>query len=332
MGLLLAFAVAGGLAQLVDGTLGMGFGVTSATVLLLLGVAPAVASAATHAAKLPTTFVSGLAHWRVGNVDKGVLLRVAVPGMVGGFVGAVVLTTISLSSAKAWMSGLLLFFGAVIFARFGLGMRLLPQPQGGDTARWLFPIGLLGGFVDATGGGGWGPVVTPSLLTVTAREPRKVVGTVSAAEFLVAVSVSTGFLTGTAHEDIPWLPVLGLVLGGVLVAPFAARLAGRLPHAPMGTAVGGLIILVNSITITGAMGGMPLVLDILGMSATVAVTTVVALRAWRREKTEKAAMAEMAQDPDYDANPDSAANPDNAPNGQQVVGPTTSEVSAPMTA
>ena len=288
MGIVLAFAVAGGLAQLVDGTLGMGFGVTSATVLLMLGVAPATASAATHAAKLPTTLVSGLSHWRVGNVDPKVLVRVAVPGMLGGFLGAVVLTSISLESAKAWMSGLLLFFGAVIFARFGLGVRLIPVPEKGETTRWLSPIGLLGGFVDATGGGGWGPVVTPSLLTVTRHEPRKVVGTVSAAEFLVAVSVSAGFLTGLAHSDIPWLAVGGLVIGGVIVAPFAARLAGRLPHAPMGTMVGGLIVLVNGITITAALGGLPGWLDWGLMLGVVAGTTAVAVRAWRRERDSRA--------------------------------------------
>lgn len=284
MGIIAAFALAGGLAQLVDGTLGMGFGVMSATVLLLMGVAPATASAATHAAKLPTTLVSGFSHWRVGNVDPKVLVRVALPGMVGGFIGAVVLTSISLASAKAWMSGLLLFFGLVIFARFGLGVRLIPVPERGNTARWLSPIGLLGGFVDATGGGGWGPVVTPSLLTVTRHEPRKVVGTVSAAEFLVAVSVSTGFLTGLAHHDIPWVAVGGLVLGGVIVAPFAARLAGRLPHAPMGTMVGGLIILVNGITITTAIGGLPGWLDWTLIVGLLAFTAAVATRAWRAER------------------------------------------------
>ena len=195
MWIVAAFALAGGLAQLVDGTLGMGFGVTSATALLFMGVAPVTASAATHAAKLPTTLISGLSHWRVGNVDTAVLLRVALPGAVGGFLGAVVLTNVSLASSRAWMSGLLIFFGLVIFARFGLGVRLIPTPQSGHTARWLSPIGLLGGFVDATGGGGWGPVVTPSLMPVTRHEPRKVVGTVNAAEFVVAVSVSLGFLT-----------------------------------------------------------------------------------------------------------------------------------------
>lgn len=293
MGILFAFAIAGGLAQLVDGTLGMGFGVTSATVLLMLGVAPATASAATHAAKLPTTLVSGLSHWRAGNVDKAVLLRVALPGMVGGFIGAVVLTNISLSSAKGWMSGLLLFFGFVIFTRFGLGIRIIPTPSGGSTARWLSPIGLLGGFVDATGGGGWGPVVTPSLLTVTKHEPRMVVGTVNAAEFLVAASVSMGFLTGTVQHGIPWVAVAGLVIGGVIVAPFAARLAGRLPHALMGTLVGGLIILVNGITIVGALGGLPGWLDATLMALVIVVTGVVAMRAWRRER---AVAAEQSSD------------------------------------
>src|SRR5690349_15261284 len=131
MGIVVAFALAGGLAQLVDGTLGMGFGVTSATVLLFMGVAPVTASAATHAAKLPTTLISGLSHWREGNIDTAVLVRVALPGAVGGFLGAVVLTNISLASAKGWMSGLLLFFGLVIFARFGLGVRLIPTPTNG---------------------------------------------------------------------------------------------------------------------------------------------------------------------------------------------------------
>ncbi len=296
MWVLAAFALAGGIAQFIDGTLGMGFGVTSATVLLFLGVSPVTASAATHAAKLPTTLVSGLSHWRAGNVDLPVLLRVAVPGAIGGFLGAVVLTNISLASAKAWMSALLIFFGLVIFVRFGLGLRLIPTPQAGHTARWLSPIGLVGGFVDATGGGGWGPVVTPSLMTVTRHEPRKVVGTTNAAEFVVAVSVSSGFLTGAAQHGIPWLPVIGLVVGGVLVAPYAARLAGRLPHAPMGTLVGTLVVLVNAVTVVDSLGGLPWWLDVLGIAATLVVGGVVARQAWSRERlaatsTEQSATA-----------------------------------------
>lgn len=297
MWLVAAFALAGGLAQLVDGTLGMGFGVTSATVLLALGVAPATASAATHAAKLPTTLISGLSHWRVGNVDKAVLVRVAIPGAIGGFLGAVVLTSISLAAAKSGMAALLLFFGAVILVRFGFGLRIIPTPKSGHTARWLSPIGLLGGFVDATGGGGWGPVVTPSLMTVTSHEPRKVVGTTNAAEFAVAVSVSLGFITGAAHQDIPWLPVLGLVLGGVIVAPIAARLAGRLPHAPMGVMVGGLIILVNAIVVLAAVADLPLVLDLALMVAWLLFVARLARTAWHKERAERLAASTPVLEP-----------------------------------
>ncbi|WP_370248830.1 sulfite exporter TauE/SafE family protein [Nocardioides sp.] len=289
MWLVAAFALAGGLAQFVDGTLGMGFGVTSATVLLALGVAPATASAATHAAKLPTTLISGLSHWRAGNVDRAVFLRVAVPGAVGGFLGAVVLTNISLSAAKSGMAGLLMFFGLVILLRFGFDRRLIPTPANGHTARWLSPIGALGGFVDATGGGGWGPVVTPSLMTVTRFEPRRVVGTTNAAEFVVALSVSTGFITGAAHEDIPWLPVLGLVIGGVIVAPIAARLAGRLPHAPMGAMVGGLVILVNAVNVLAAVADLPWWLDVTLILAWCAFIGRIALGAWHRERAARAA-------------------------------------------
>lgn len=285
-----AFALAGGLAQFVDGTLGMGFGVTSATVLLYLGVAPVTASAATHAAKLPTTLVSGLSHWRAGNVDVPTLLRVALPGAAGGFLGAVVLTNISLTSAKGWMAGLLFFFGALIFLRFGFGVRLIQTPRNGHRTRWLAPIGLVGGFVDATGGGGWGPVVTPSLMTVTSKEPRKVVGTANAAEFVVAVSVSTGFLTGAAHHDIPWLAVLGLVVGGVMVAPVAARLAGRLPHAPMGTLVGGLVMLVNGDAIVKALGGLP---AYVGFPLVIAGAAAVGTVAWQVRQRGRAAQVEL---------------------------------------
>jgi uncharacterized membrane protein YfcA len=213
---------------------------------------------------------------------------------VSAFIGAVVLTGISMAAAKSWMSGLLLFFGLVIFARFGLGKRLIPTPTNGHTARWLSPIGALGGFVDATGGGGWGPVVTPSLMTVTAHEPRKVVGTVNAAEFVVALAASMGFLLGIAHQEIPWNAVLGLVVGGVIVAPIAARLAGRLPHAPMGTLVGGLIILVNAVTIVRAVADVPSWVGWTGVLVIIVVTAVVARQAWRREGAERASAVERA--------------------------------------
>jgi uncharacterized protein len=284
------FALAGGAAQLVDGTLGMGFGVTSATILLSMGVTAAAASAATHAAKLPTTFVSGLTHWRRGNVDTATFLRIAVPGAIMAFIGAVVLVNLSMAAAKTWMSGLLLILGLVIFLRFGFNRRLIPAPRRGHTARWLSPIGALGGLVDSLGGGGWGPVVTPSLMTVTKHEPRTVVGSVNAAEFFVALFASAGFLTGAEklENDMPWVAVLGLVAGGVIVAPFAARLAGRLPHHVMGTLVGGLILLVNGQVLLLAAGVTASVTWWV-MAAAVVATAVVAKASYAYDRSEQAA-------------------------------------------
>ncbi|HEX5017060.1 MAG TPA: sulfite exporter TauE/SafE family protein [Actinomycetes bacterium] len=284
----LAFAIAGGAAQLVDGTLGMGFGVTSATILLWMGVSAAAASAATHMAKLPTTFVSGLTHWRQGNVDKATLIRVAIPGGIAAFFGAVVLVNLSLESAKTWMAGLLLFFGAVILLRFGFNKRLIPAPKRGHSAWWLSPLGALGGFTDSMGGGGWGPVVTPSVMTVTNHEPRKVVGTVNAAEFFVAVCASVGFLTGAdqIEENMPWFAVIGLIAGGVAVAPFAARLAGRLPHHVMGTLVGGLMLLVNGSAIGQALD-IPSTYGIALCVLAVGLTVWVARHAYQFDRSER---------------------------------------------
>ena len=291
-----AFAIAGGSAQLVDGTLGMGFGVTSATILLWMGVSAAAASAATHMAKLPTTFVSGLTHWRQGNVDKATLVRVAIPGGIAAFLGAVVLVNLSLESAKVWMACLLLFFGAVIFLRFGFNKKLIPAPKSGHSAWWLSPLGALGGFTDSMGGGGWGPVVTPSVMTVTTHEPRKVVGTVNAAEFFVAVCASLGFLTGAEkiEDNMPWVAVLGLIAGGVVVAPFAARLAGRLPHHVMGTLVGGLMFLVNGSVIGKTLGiTMPVGLALTALA--LIGTALVARRAYQYDRAERARLAELEQ-------------------------------------
>ncbi len=260
MPMIIIFALVGGMAQFVDGSLGMGFGVTSATLLTLLGYSAVAASAGTHAAKMGTTFVSGLAHWREGNVEWRVLLALAVPGTVGAFTGAVILTNVSLDGARIWMAGILLVLGISIILRFAFGKTLIPRMK--VRTRNLWPIGLFGGFVDATGGGGWGPVATPSMMTVTKHEPKKVVGTVNAAEFAVAVAASMGFIVGAKESQVPWGAVAGLIIGGMLVAPFAARFAGRAPVHSLGTLVGGMVIISNLAVIfklmgmPGALGGV----------------------------------------------------------------------------
>src|SRR3954452_24928646 len=199
---LVLLALVGFGAQLVDGSLGMAYGVTSTTLLLALGTNPAAASATVHFAEIGTSLMSGLAHWRFGNVDWQVVLKIGVPGAVGAFVGANVLTSLSTEVAAPLMSLILLTLGVYILARFalrGLDRRNLGKPM---RKRFLAPLGLVAGFVDATGGGGWGRVGTPAILASGRMEPRKVIGSIDTSEFLVAVAASLGFLLALGTQGV----------------------------------------------------------------------------------------------------------------------------------
>lgn len=246
-------ALAGFAAQLVDGSLGMGYGLTSSTLLIAIGLTPALASASVHLAEIGTSAVSGFSHAKLGNVDKKVLSRIAIPGGIGAFLGATVLAGLSTQAARPWASALLFVLGWYVFIRF-LVNRTVQLRKGRPGRRLLIPLGLVGGFVDATGGGGWGPVTTPALLATGRMAPARVVGTMNAAEFIVAVSASAGFLVGLGWAAINLEVLLPLLIGGVLAAPIAAWVAHRLPMRIMGVAVGGMIIFTNSITLTSAFG------------------------------------------------------------------------------
>ena len=237
--------IAGSIAQLIDGALGMGFGLTSSTLLLTLGASAAVASAAVHAAEIGTTLVSGASHWRAENIDKDVLVRLAIPGGIGALLGATFLSSIDLSSSKIFISTLLLFLGFLLLYR---NLFQTPNPQTTETnnnPRFLIFLGFSGGFIDAAGGGGWGPVVTPTLMTTTNMAPRKIIGTVSAAEFIVAVSASVGFLLNINKLNMNWSIVGGLALGGMLMAPIAARIVAKLPRRKLAILVGVAVIVIN---------------------------------------------------------------------------------------
>lgn len=279
---ILVFAFVGALAQLIDGTLGMAFGITSSSLLVLFGATPLAASVAVHFAELGTTFASGASHWRARNVDWRIVVRLGIPGAVGAALGATILTRFSLADAKVWMSWLLVILGMVLVARFGLGKRLIPTIAGQPTSGLLVPLGAFAGFVDASGGGGWGPITTPTLLSVTTLEPRRVIGTVSASEFLVALAASGGFVAGSATADLDWQVIAGLLLGGVMMAPFAAFLAGRLPHAPFGTLIGGAVVMMNARIIMASNNFSSMVIaSVLIAVACLVITLTVA--AWRRE-------------------------------------------------
>ena len=244
-------ALAGFGAQLVDGSLGMGYGLTSSTLLMAIGLAPAAASASVHLAEIGTTATSAYSHARMGNVDKTVLRRIALPGAIGAFVGATVLSGLSTQAARPWASTLLLVLGFYVLFRY-LRHRQVALKKGRPGTRFLAPLGLVGGFVDATGGGGWGPVTTPALLANGRMAPNRVIGTVNAAEFLVAVAASVGFLIGLGFSALQWQILLPLMIGGMIAAPIGAWVAHRLPMRIMGVAVGGMIIFTNSLTLMRA--------------------------------------------------------------------------------
>src|ERR671921_2574801 len=220
---LIALGIVGLIAQLVDGSLGMAYGVTSTTLLLTVGIAPAAASAAVHMAEVGTTLASGVSHWRFGNVDWSKVLWLAIPGGIGAFLGAVVLSSvISAEAAEPIVAVFLFSLGAYILARFAFRRREQPVIARPVARGFLGPLGLVAGFLDAAGGGGWGPISTPTLLSSRRMEPRKVVGTVDCSEFVVALSASVGFLISLSLAEIPWTVVGALLLGGVIAAPIAA--------------------------------------------------------------------------------------------------------------
>ncbi|MEU8382540.1 sulfite exporter TauE/SafE family protein [Streptosporangium sp. NPDC048865] len=242
---LILLGLVGFAAQLVDGSLGMAYGVTSTTLLLAIGTNPAAASATVHLAEIGTTLASGISHWRFNNIDWKVVAKIGVPGAVGAFAGATFLSGLSTEVAAPVMSLILLTLGVYVLVRFtafGLPRGNLGKPL---RKRFLAPLGLVGGFVDATGGGGWGPVGTPAILASGRLAPRKVIGSIDASEFLVAVAASVGFFVGIGSENINFSWVAVLLIGGVIAAPIAAWLVRHIPPRILGSAVGGVIVLTN---------------------------------------------------------------------------------------
>lgn len=297
MRIFVIFALGGIVAQLVDGTLGMGYGVTATTVLLAAGTAPAAASAAVHFAKVGTALASGIAHHKFGNVDWPVVSRIAGPGAVGALLGAVLLSSLAAHVAAPWVAVVLVVLGAYVLARFSVrAVAATMVRPGRPGSRFLAPLGLVAGFIDAIGGGGWGPVATSSLLSSGRLSPRKVVGSVNTAEFVVAVAASAGFLVALPGEEISWVTVAGLLAGGVVAAPFAAWLVRGLPARLLGAAAGGMIVLTNIGTLLGAVGapGDVGVAVYAVLAALWVASLVAAVRALRADRAEAAAVA--AQD------------------------------------
>lgn len=253
---LVLFALTGLVAQLVNGSLGMGFGVTSNTVLLSYGIAPAAASASIQMANIVTGTVSGASHWRFGNLSWPLVFQLGVPGAAGAFLGATALSSFEGDWVVPAVAVVLLGLGTVVMVRSLRGdLNLKHVVSGGLRRRFLVPLGAVGGFMNAIGGGGWGPVTTPTLMASGRIEPRYVIGSVSAAEVLVTLSATAGFLIGLSGADgVQMSLVLALMGGGVVSAPFAAYVVGRIRPAKLGVWVGTLLLVLNARTLLGGIG------------------------------------------------------------------------------
>ncbi|SFJ94489.1 hypothetical protein SAMN04487936_105317 [Halobacillus dabanensis] len=244
---LILFSFVGFFAQLMDGALGMGFGLSSSSILLAYGLAPAIASASIHLSQVATTAASGFSHYKFGNVDKRLVLTLAVPGAISAFIGAALLSRIPGEIIRPYISLFLLCLGVYIVIRFlylNRGANDLKKKKS-FKKRFIYPLGFAGGFLDAIGGGGWGPVNTPVLLSREGLDPRKVIGTVDTSEFIVTISATLGFLVFLGWEQFSWLLVFAFVIGGVVAAPIAAWLVRVMPPLVLGVLAGGFIILTN---------------------------------------------------------------------------------------
>ncbi|WP_286745466.1 sulfite exporter TauE/SafE family protein [Aquabacterium sp. UBA2148] len=234
------------IAQTVDGALGMAYGITSTSFLLATGSSPAVASASVHIAEVFTTGVSGISHVKLGNVNKSLFLRLLIPGILGASMGAWLVSSVDSAIIKPIVSGYLFLMGLYVISK--VFKKITPRRE---TPKHVAKLGLFGGFVDAVGGGGWGPVVTTTLVG-TGQDPRTTIGSVNLAEFFLTFT-SAAVFAGLVEEG-PWPTVAGLVVGGLFAAPFAAYLTRHLKTKTLLMLVGGVISGISLYNLYRALG------------------------------------------------------------------------------
>ena len=234
---LVPFILIGFAAQLVDGALGMAYGQISSTLLISMGVQPKLASAGVHAAETFTTAVSAVSHVAHRNVDWRLFFRIVIPGVFGGILGAYVVTRVPADTAKPIVLSYLTALGLYLFYRGVMHRHTERQPK------VVMPLGLVGGFLDAAGGGGWGAIVTSNLL-VQGSNPRHTIGTVNTAEFFLTITISATFLAALGWKAFT-VPTLGLLIGGVAAAPFGAWIAKKVKPDTLLTFVGALVTMTS---------------------------------------------------------------------------------------
>jgi len=242
---LLEIGIIGFLAQIVDGTLGMGYGVTSSAILISLGIPPPIASASVHTSELATTLVSGVSHFKFDNIRKDLLWPLISFGIIGGILGACSLVKLPSKPIKLVVGLILLTMGGIIFYRFMFRHKKTNNSEIKNyPVNKLRTLGFFAAFVDALGGGGWGPICTPTLI-ITGTEPNKAVGSVNLAEFFITVAITSTFLVLVGSENFRWDFVFALLIGGIIAAPLAAFSCKKLPKRLLGILVGIIVIILS---------------------------------------------------------------------------------------
>ncbi len=239
------FIAVGFAAQMIDGALGMAYGVSSTSFLMATGVHPKLASAAVHVAEIFTTGISGLSHLRMGNIDKKLFLSLLIPGAIGAATGAYLLSNFDGNIIKPFVSAYLLIMGIYIIMK--AFKERIHVNEG--NARGTSILALVGGFVDSVGGGGWGPVVTTTLIG-SGKHPRKVIGSVNSAEFLITLTASTVFIMNIDELADMFAVIAGLIIGGAIAAPLGAFITRYIPVKVAMTLVGSLIIFLSCLTLS----------------------------------------------------------------------------------
>lgn len=233
----LLYSLIGFFAQIIDGSMGMAYGVITNSLLLSVGISPLTASASVHVSKVFTTLISGLSHLKFKNVHKGIIKNLIIPGVLGGIAGAYLLFKVSGDVLQPIIGGYLLIMGIRIFIK-----AFNRKPGIKFTKVHYVILGCFGGFFDAIGGGGWGPIVTSTLLSQD-EAPRKIIGSVNIAEFFVSFAQSLFFIAGIGL--MPLDIVIGLIIGGAIAAPIAAYLTAKIPTKVMYFVIGTIIILMQ---------------------------------------------------------------------------------------
>jgi uncharacterized membrane protein YfcA len=250
---LLLFALAGFAASLVDGALGMGFGPTSSSILLAAGLAPTAVSTSVNLAKVVTGVVAGISHWRFRNLDRGLVLKLAVPGCLGAVVGVTVLSNINGATLRPYLAMLLTIVGLRILARFSQPLPKKKKERASDIQaeaklrydeRGVKTVAFIGGITNGMIGA-WGPVITPFLLHRAIR-PRYAIGCVNTAEIAVASASAFSLVASLGTTGVNTSLLVAMLLGGVVAAPAAAWLIRYVPARPMGIAVAGLLLVTNA--------------------------------------------------------------------------------------